>query len=75
MLYILNMNQIRLPASKLAACIGLNKYQSIEDSIFEPFHLKHFQKREHSKKKTQQILYKTHFVHIQKKQTQKKEKI
>ena len=35
MLYILNMNQIRLPASKLAACIGLNKYQSIEDSIFE----------------------------------------
>ena len=29
------MTQIRIPASKLANCIGLNQYQTIEDSIFE----------------------------------------
>ena len=29
------MNQIRIPTSKLANCIGLNQYQSIEDAVFE----------------------------------------
>ena len=29
------MNQIRLPASKLASCIGLNQYVTIHDAVFE----------------------------------------